>query len=162
MAQDAPPEPRYRMELLQADKALDIAVGRINADQDGNPIDPAELVELGEHYARTVGHPIQYQWTLLAGVNDSDEEMDGIVRLLSGKHAMMNLIPWNTVDELGYSRPSAERAAEMSRALNRRGILTRLRQSAGQDVQAGCGQLRSRAGQAARRPAPEQPITLHR
>lgn len=36
---------------------------------------------------------IQYQWTLLEGINDSDEEIEGIVRLLSGKYAMMNLIP---------------------------------------------------------------------
>jgi S1-C subfamily serine protease len=43
VAQDAPPEPRYRMQLLQVDEALDIAVGRIIADQDGNPIDPATL-----------------------------------------------------------------------------------------------------------------------
>ncbi|MFZ1900982.1 MAG: RNA methyltransferase, partial [Azonexus sp.] len=54
-------------------------------------IEPGELVELGERYARATGYPIQYQWTLLEGINDSDEEMDGIVRLLTGKYAIMNL-----------------------------------------------------------------------
>ena len=54
---------------------------------------PAELVELGEGYARATGYPIQYQWTLLEGINDSDDELDGIVRLLAGKYAVMNLIP---------------------------------------------------------------------
>ena len=48
-------------------------------------IDPAELVELGDAYARATGYPIQYQWTLLEGINDSDEELDGIVRLLAGQ-----------------------------------------------------------------------------
>ncbi|MCL2344414.1 MAG: RNA methyltransferase [Desulfobulbus sp.] len=107
-------------------------------------IDPAELVELGEIYARAVGHPIQYQWTLLAGVNDSEAEMDAIVRLLTGKYAMMNLIPFNPVEGAGFDRPTAERAAALAVSLNRRRILTRLRQSAGQDVEGACGQLRAR------------------
>lgn len=107
-------------------------------------IDPEELVELGEAYARAVGYPIQYQWTLLAGVNDSEAEMDAIVHLLTGKYAMMNLIPFNPVEGAGFDRPSAERAAELAASLNRRRILTRLRQSAGQDVEGACGQLRAR------------------
>jgi len=108
-------------------------------------IDPAELVELGEHYARATDYPIQYQWTLLEGINDSEEEMDGIVHLLAGKYAMMNLIPYNTVAGLGFKRPSWEHAAELARSLHRRGVLTKLRRSAGQDVDGGCGQLRARA-----------------
>ena len=108
-------------------------------------IDPAELVELGERYARDTGYPVQYQWTLIHGVNDGDDEVDGIARLLAGKYAVMNLIPYNTVDGLTFERPSAERAVEMARALHRRGVLTKLRQSAGQDVKGACGQLRARA-----------------
>ncbi len=108
-------------------------------------ISPAELVEAGEVYARTVGYPIQYQWTLMAGINDGDDEVDGITKLLKGRYAIMNLIPFNQVDGVDFRRPSPERAAAMTVALNRRGILTRLRQSAGQDVDAGCGQLRSRS-----------------
>ncbi|MBW8756101.1 MAG: RNA methyltransferase, partial [Burkholderiales bacterium] len=46
---------------------------------------PEELVEEGERYARATGYPIQYQWTLLDGINDGDDEIDGIVRLLKGK-----------------------------------------------------------------------------
>jgi 23S rRNA (adenine2503-C2)-methyltransferase len=108
-------------------------------------IDPADLVELGERYARTVGHPIQYQWTLLAGVNDSDAEMEGIVRLLTGKYAMMNLIPFNPVDGSPYRRPDPARVAALAEGLNRRRILTRVRNSAGQDIDGACGQLRARA-----------------
>ena len=108
-------------------------------------IAPAELVELGERYARATGYPIQYQWTLLEGVNDGDDELDGIVRLLSGKYALLNLIPYNTVDGLDFKRPSAARADAIARHLHQRGILTKLRQSAGQDVEGGCGQLRARA-----------------
>ena len=101
-------------------------------------------MSLGEAYARRTGYPIQYQWTLLAGVNDGDDEVNGIAALLAGKYAMMNLIPYNDVPGLPYRRPDPERALAMARELNRRGVLTRLRQSAGQDVDAGCGQLRAR------------------
>jgi len=104
-----------------------------------------ELVELGERYARATTYPIQYQWTLLAGVNDSDDELDGIVRLLKGKYAVMNFIPYNRVDGLEFSRPDTERAARMARYLHQRGVLAKLRRSAAQDVEGGCGQLRARA-----------------
>jgi len=120
-------------------------------------IDPADLVEMGERYARATDYPIQYQWTLIEGVNDSAEELDGIVRLLKGKFALMNLIPYNSVPELPYARPSWERAADIARSLHQRGVLTKLRQSAGQDVDGGCGQLRARAA------APKaQRMTVHR
>lgn len=107
-------------------------------------ITPDELVELGERYARTTGYPIQYQWTLLEGINDSDEEVAGIVRLLKGKYAMMNFIPFNSVEGMNFQRPSAERASAMAGMLHQNGILSRLRDSAGQDVDGGCGQLRAR------------------
>jgi len=113
-------------------------------------IDPAELVELADAYGRATGYPVQYQWTLLAGINDSDAELDALVRLLKGRYGVMNFIPYNALEGLTgvtetYRRPSAERAAEMSRQLYRHGILAKLRQSAGQDVAGGCGQLRARS-----------------
>ena len=117
-------------------------------------LSPDELVELGEQYARQTGYPIQYQWTLIEGVNDSAEEMDGIVRLLTGKYAIMNLIPYNTIDDLGFKRPAAERAIALAKSLHSRRILTKLRNSAGQDIDGGCGQLRARA-------APEKPRKIH-
>jgi len=106
--------------------------------------DPQDLVEAGERYARATGYPIQYQWTLIEGVNDSDEEVEGIVRLLKGKYALMNMIPYNAVPDLPYARPSWDKAAAIARTLHQRGVLTKLRQSAGQDVDGGCGQLRAR------------------
>ena len=107
-------------------------------------IDPEELVELGEAYARRTTYPIQYQWTLLKDVNDGDDELEGIVALLAGKYAVLNFIPYNTVEGLDFQRPSMERAAEMARWLHQRGVLTKLRRSAGQDIAGGCGQLRAR------------------
>ena len=107
-------------------------------------IEPAELVELASRYEQLTKYPTQYQWTLLEGVNDGDDELDGIARLLAGKYAVLNFIPYNTVDGAGFRRTSWQRAAEMTRFLHRRGVLAKVRRSAGQDVEAGCGQLRRR------------------
>ncbi len=108
-------------------------------------IDPDELVALADEYSQFTKYPTQYQWTLLEGVNDGDDELENIARLLAGKYAVMNFIPYNEVPGSGFRRPTWERAAAMARYLHRRGVLTKLRRSAGQDVEAGCGQLRARA-----------------
>jgi 23S rRNA (adenine2503-C2)-methyltransferase len=104
-----------------------------------------ELVERAEVYARATSYPVQYQWTLIEGVNDSDAEVERINRLLSGKYAVMNFIPFNQVDGLDYRRPSSERTALMVHTLKRHGILAKIRDSAGQEIEGACGQLRARA-----------------
>ena len=55
------------------------------------------------------------------------------------------MIPFNTIEGSGFRRPSEERAQRLAGELHQRGILARLRNSAGQDVDGGCGQLRARA-----------------
>ena len=105
----------------------------------------AELVEEGERYARLTGYPIQYQWTLLEGVNDGQDELDAIVPLMRGKYAVLNMIPYNTNPGLPFRRPDWDKARAIAAWLFERGVLTKLRDSAGQDVDGGCGQLRARA-----------------
>jgi 23S rRNA (adenine2503-C2)-methyltransferase len=108
-------------------------------------IGPDELVELADEYARSSGIPTQYQWTLLAGVNDGDDELLGIERLIAGRYGVVNFIPWNAIDGSPYLRPELGRMRAMSQWLHQRGILAKLRRSAGQDVEGACGQLRARA-----------------
>jgi 23S rRNA (adenine2503-C2)-methyltransferase len=117
---------------------------------------PQELVAQGERYARLTGYPIQYQWTLLDGVNDGQDELDAIVDLLRGKYAVLNMIPYNANEGLPFRRPDWDKARAIASWLCERGILTKLRDSAGQDVDGGCGQLRARALDGV------QPVTLHR
>ncbi len=136
-----------RLPTLRAKPALALSLHSTFADRRARllprapRIDPAQLVELGERYARATTYPVH------------DDEIEGIARLLAGKYAVMNLIPFNAVAGTDFRRPSWEHAAQMARALHRRGILTKLRQSAGQDVDAGCGQLRAREIVLHRRPA---------
>ena len=108
---------------------------------------PEELVDEGERYARATGYPIQYQWTLLDGVNDGDDEIDGIVRLLKGKYALMNMIPYNTNEGLGFARPAPGKAAAIARAARAR----RADQAAPVGGAGRRGRLRPAAGACARR-----------
>ena len=120
---------------------------------------PDELVARADAYARLTGYPVQIQWALLAGINDGADEIEALAQLLAGRFAVLNLIPYNAVEGLDFARPSWEHAAAMARTLHRRGVLTKLRRSAGQDVEGGCGQLRTRA-QAGSQPIRWQRPTL--
>ena len=66
----------------------------------GRGVDASQLVRSSKLVSRLTGYPVQFQWTLLDGVNDGDDEVDGIAALLAGRHAMMNLIPYNAVEGL--------------------------------------------------------------
>jgi 23S rRNA (adenine2503-C2)-methyltransferase len=138
-------KPALALSLHTTDAAL-----RARLLPRATPIAIEELVERAEVYARATGYPVQYQWTLLEGINDSDAELERIAQLLSGKYAIMNFIPFNDVDGLAYRRPSAERAATMVHTLKQRGILAKLRDSAGQEIEGACGQLRARAAKTIR------------
>jgi 23S rRNA (adenine2503-C2)-methyltransferase len=105
---------------------------------------PEALVAAGEAYARLSGHPVQYQWTVLTGINDSDMEITGAIRLLAGRYGMVNLIAHNPENGAAQSASRLDRLVDMTRQLNRAGILTRIRHSAGQEVAGGCGQLWAR------------------
>jgi 23S rRNA (adenine2503-C2)-methyltransferase len=59
---------------------------------------------------------------------------------------VLNMIPYNTIPDLSFRRPNWDKARDIAARLHARGILTKLRDSAGQDVDGGCGQLRARAG----------------
>ena len=57
----------------------------------------------------------------------------------------MNLIPYNSLEADEFQRPDGDRIVQIVRYLHSRGVLTKVRKSAGQDIDGGCGQLRARA-----------------
>src|SRR5439155_17948015 len=88
---------------------------------------------------------------LIAGVNDTEEqarEMAKIARRLSAK---INLIPYNTVEGLEWSRPSRARQEAFQSILRKHGVVATLRREKGHDIAAACGQLRLQTKQAERK-----------
>ena len=81
-----------------------------------------ELVEKAEINARATGYPTQYQWTLIDGVNDGEDELANLVTLLKGHYAMVNFIGVNAVDNSPYRRPSEDKIKACVTALRKEGI----------------------------------------
>lgn len=103
-----------------------------------------DIVAAADAYGRDVGTPIQIEWTVLHGINDSDEDIEKLCDLLQGVRGYVNFIVYNPVDGLSFESPSRDRIVAMVKAVKARGILAKIRDSSGPDAQAACGQLRLR------------------
>ncbi|MDO8348706.1 MAG: radical SAM protein [Planctomycetota bacterium] len=114
----------------------------------------AEMVAAADAYGRSNGIPVQFEWTLLAGINDGDADVEQLCALLQGVRGYVNFIVYNPVDGLPFTAPGRERIVEIVRAVKARGILATIRDSSGPDAQAACGQLRLRERGPAVAPTP--------
>lgn len=85
---------------------------------------------------------ITFEYTLIAGVNDSEEEIEGVSMLAKPLRAKINVIPYNPIAEFPHKAPSPEAVEFFCEGLKRRGLHVTLRQTAGRDIDAACGQLR--------------------
>lgn len=104
----------------------------------------ALLARAGE-WAKHSGYPVQYEWTLLQGVNDSLQEAQCLADKIAGQYAMVNYIPVNAVEGSPWVRPERDAVRALVSLLRARGVIATARDSAAQDVDGGCGQLRARA-----------------
>ncbi len=103
----------------------------------------AELMAACRSYFARTGRRIFFEWTLIAGANDSPAQAERLGVLLTGLDAHVNLIPLNPTDGFtGTATPSAV-AKAFQQVLQTAGIPSTIRQRRGIDVAAGCGQLRA-------------------
>ena len=91
---------------------------------------------------------ITIEYVMLAGVNDSKEDLKRLPKLLEGIVCKVNLIPYNTNADLGFRCPSKELVYQWQKELLRSGVETTVRWSKGQDINAACGQLATASGKA--------------
>ena len=95
---------------------------------------------------------ITWEYVMLEGVNDSDAHAKALIRLLEGTPSKMNLIPFNPFPGSPYRPSSPERIAAFRQRLLKAGIMTIVRKTRGDDIDAACGQLvgrvRDRSGRA--------------
>jgi 23S rRNA (adenine2503-C2)-methyltransferase len=108
----------------------------------------AEMVRAAQDYFTKTGREVTYEYVLLSGVNDSLADAAALGRLLTGKRAYVNLIPYNEVRGLPFRRPPASKVIAFRRALETEGINVHVRDSRGQGANAACGQLRFERGDA--------------
>ncbi len=103
----------------------------------------AELIAACRHYCEVMDAKIFFEWTLIAGKNDSVETARRLVALLAGIRSHVNLIPLNPTHGFDGTATAAQAAREFSHTLQEAGIPSTIRQRRGIDVAAGCGQLRA-------------------
>ena len=103
----------------------------------------AELIAACRHYCEVMDAKIFFEWTLIAGKNDSVETARRLVALLAGIRSHVNLIPLNPTHGFDGTATAAQAAREFSHTLQEAGIPSTIRQRRGSDVAAGCGQLRA-------------------
>lgn len=84
---------------------------------------------------------ITMEYVMLAGVNDTDADLERLPRLIRGIPSKVNLIPYNENAGLGFLTPSRMTIQRWQDVLTRQGIDTTIRWSKGQDIKAACGQL---------------------
>jgi 23S rRNA (adenine2503-C2)-methyltransferase len=99
-----------------------------------------ELMSAARYYVEEKGRKLFFEYTLLAGVNDTPEHADALAELLDHRLYHLNLLRFNWTDT-GYSATSKPAAKEFLRRARERGISATLRPSRGQDIDAACGQL---------------------
>jgi len=100
------------------------------------------LLSACDYYAERKKQRLTFEYILIAGVNDSDEQAHLLSRHARRCSARVNLIPYNTVEGLGWSRPSRNRQEKFLSILGAHKIAATLRREKGHDIDAACGQLR--------------------
>ena len=101
------------------------------------------LMEACRYYITKTGRRIFFEWTLIAGENDTAEQAHALGKLLQGMEAHVNLIPLNPTEGYGGAPADAQRAQAFQAILAAYGLPSTVRQRRGIDIAAGCGQLRA-------------------
>ena len=101
----------------------------------------AEIIAACKRFPLKKRRRITFEYVLLAGVNDSDEEARRLAKLLGGMKAKVNLIPLNAAAGIPFERPSDAAIDQFARILAERGLTVSVRKSRGRDIRAACGQL---------------------
>ena len=100
-----------------------------------------DIIDACKRFPLSKRRRIMFEYVMLAGVNDSDEDARKLVKVLAGVKAKVNLLPLNAAAGIPFERPSDERVNCFAKILADRGLMVSVRKSRGRDIGAACGQL---------------------
>ena len=104
----------------------------------------AELLNACRNYPKlSNSERITFEYVMLKGINDSDDDARRLVELISGIPAKINLIPFNPWPGSGYERSDWKRIEAFGDIVNKAGYASPIRRPRGEDIMAACGQLKS-------------------
>jgi len=101
-----------------------------------------EVMRACDDYYAATGRRISYEFSLVAGINDSPETAKELGELLQGRNCHVNLIPVNPVKERDFVGPNHTNAVSFQKKLEKYGINVTIRREMGRDINGACGQLR--------------------
>ena len=100
------------------------------------------LLAACDYYSKHKKQRLSFEYILIANVNDSPDQARRLAKIARRLEAKVNLIPYNTVHGLRWSRPSPEQQENFLSILRASGVAATLRREKGHDIDAACGQLR--------------------
>src|SRR5215212_8200802 len=100
-----------------------------------------DIIDACKRFPLSKRRRIMFEYVMLAGVNDSDEDARKLVKVLAGVKAKVNLLPLNAAPGIPFERPSDERVNAFAKILAGKGLMVSVRKSRGRDIRAACGQL---------------------
>ena len=109
-----------------------------------NKYDLSEVLEACDYYFDKTGRRITFEYSLVHGVNDRDEDANELISILKPRNCHLNLIPVNPIKERNFEKPSRKSAENFKFKLEKNGINVTIRREMGSDIDGACGQLRRR------------------
>ena len=103
------------------------------------------ILQAADYFQATTGRQVTYEYVLLRGLNDRPEHSAQLAKLLRGRQAHVNLIPFNDVSGLSYGRPDQQALEDFVAILRNARVSVKVRKRKGADIDAACGQLRRSA-----------------
>lgn len=133
-------------ENLQITLAISLHAPNNDIRQNTMPVarkyDFDSLIKAAKDYANTTKRRVTFEYALIKGVNDSEDNAKELASRLKGIMCHINLIPVNDVKENNYIRSSEDNIRHFAEILQSLGIETTVRRKLGSDINAACGQLR--------------------
>lgn len=103
-----------------------------------------ELLNACRRYQKVTSRRISFEYALIEGVNDSDENAKQLASVLKGIMCHVNLIPANPIKENTFKKPDRKAIIAFQKKLEDYGITTTIRRTLGADINASCGQLKKK------------------
>lgn len=143
--------PRMR-ELADQNLAITLALSLHASNQQkrlelmpvANKYDIHEVIDACKYYFDTTGRRITFEYSLVGGVNDTDQDARELSQLIKGINCHVNLIPVNPIKERDYVQSNAKVIEAFKNKLEKAGINVTVRREMGRDIDGACGQLRKR------------------
>jgi 23S rRNA (adenine2503-C2)-methyltransferase len=103
-----------------------------------------EVVDACANYFERTGRRVTFEYSLVAGVNDTAEDARELIELIKGMNCHVNLIPVNPIKERNFRQPDISAVHAFLSRLEKSGITATVRREMGRDIDGACGQLRRR------------------